>query len=160
LAPSLSAASECRPEPQPISRKVCPATSSSSFLTPSTAKSMRVWSIFLEYAFQFSPNSKWVLRSVRLMLTLGSGRNLPMISPVVGLLLFLPACLSIKMILRQPAQPRVDGPDCCDSSAKSVVLAICTWLSRVAFNLSVLAREPSLGNGAAPLHSPERGTCD
>src|SRR5262245_12774297 len=94
------------------------------------------------------------------MLTLGSGRNLPMISPVVGLLLFLPACLSIKMILRQPAQPRVDGPDCCDSSAKSVVLAICTWLSRVAFNLSVLAREPSLGNGAAPLHSPERGTCD
>lgn len=42
------AASECRPEPQPISRQVFPDTSRNSFRTPSTAKSMRSWSIFLE----------------------------------------------------------------------------------------------------------------
>ena len=67
-APSERAASECNPEPDPISRKLLPLTpSGKSFSSPAIASAIRRSSIVLAYSRQFSPNSKCCERSVRLM---------------------------------------------------------------------------------------------
>jgi hypothetical protein len=48
-APSESAAKECKPDPRPMSKKGFLARQSgNSFLAPSMAESMRLWSIVFE----------------------------------------------------------------------------------------------------------------